>query len=228
MTVADWMRYEDPEALLNDAQRWASNRKMSCFALACLVKIIPLLRDARTKEAIRVLANYLDGKASPADVWHAWHMARDAWNPILDDNGIALAINPNPGGSLERFSARLCSLLAIAAMTAGQADREKVRIAENQRQVRLIHDIFGPLGFRSVPIDSSWLSANVQDLTRTLHKESAFNRLPILADALMEAGCTCTDILSHCGSGGPRVRGCWVVDLLLSAMDAELVRSLPI
>ena len=37
----------------------------------------------------------------------------------------------------------------------------------------------------------------------------------ILADALVEAGCTNEDILSHCRSPGPHVRGCWVVDLLL-------------
>jgi hypothetical protein len=40
-------------------------------------------------------------------------------------------------------------------------------------------------------------------------------RLAVLADALEEAGCTNADILSHCRSPGPHVRGCWVVDLIL-------------
>jgi hypothetical protein len=43
----------------------------------------------------------------------------------------------------------------------------------------------------------------------------ALDRLPILADALEEAGCTDADILAHCRGPGPHVRGCWVVDLLL-------------
>ena len=39
--------------------------------------------------------------------------------------------------------------------------------------------------------------------------------MPILADALEDAGCTNQDILNHCRGGGEHVRGCWVVDLLL-------------
>jgi hypothetical protein len=42
----------------------------------------------------------------------------------------------------------------------------------------------------------------------------AFERMPELADALAEAGCSNPDILSHCHGPGPHVRGCWVVDLL--------------
>jgi hypothetical protein len=38
--------------------------------------------------------------------------------------------------------------------------------------------------------------------------------MPILADALEDAGCTNQDILAHCRAGGEHVRGCWVVDLL--------------
>ena len=39
--------------------------------------------------------------------------------------------------------------------------------------------------------------------------------MPILADALQDAGCDNDDILNHCRDDGPHVRGCWVVDLVL-------------
>ena len=39
--------------------------------------------------------------------------------------------------------------------------------------------------------------------------------MPILADALQDAGCDNDDILTHCRGEGPHVRGCWVVDLVL-------------
>lgn len=39
--------------------------------------------------------------------------------------------------------------------------------------------------------------------------------MPILVDALEEAGCDNADILTHCRSGGPHIRGCWVLDLIL-------------
>ena len=63
--------------------------------------------------------------------------------------------------------------------------------------------------------DPAWLTRDVVALARGIQSEAAFERLPILADALMEAGCDDADILSHCRGGGPHVRGCWVVDLVL-------------
>jgi hypothetical protein len=39
--------------------------------------------------------------------------------------------------------------------------------------------------------------------------------MPILADALEDAGCDNADILQHCRGAGEHVRGCWVVDLVL-------------
>jgi hypothetical protein len=39
--------------------------------------------------------------------------------------------------------------------------------------------------------------------------------MPILADALQDAGCENADILDHCRGPGPHVRGYWVVDLVL-------------
>ncbi len=39
--------------------------------------------------------------------------------------------------------------------------------------------------------------------------------MPILADALMDAGCDNDEIIKYCRSEGQHVRGCWVVDLLL-------------
>jgi hypothetical protein len=55
----------------------------------------------------------------------------------------------------------------------------------------------------------------VLDLAHWIYQERAFDRLPLLADALMDAGCDNDDILSHCRSDRPHVRGCWVIDLLL-------------
>jgi hypothetical protein len=68
---------------------------------------------------------------------------------------------------------------------------------------------------RLPPVDSSWLTENVLRLATAIHAEGAFDRLPILADALEEAGCTNADVLTHWRQPGEHVRGCWVVDLLL-------------
>jgi hypothetical protein len=55
----------------------------------------------------------------------------------------------------------------------------------------------------------------VQTLAQAIYDHKAFDRMPILADALEEAGCTEEDILNHCRQPGEHVNGCWVVDLLL-------------
>jgi hypothetical protein len=67
-----------------------------------------------------------------------------------------------------------------------------------------------------VSIDGTWLAPMVTKLALAIYEERAFDRMPILADALEDAGCTNQDILEHCRGGGDHVRGCWVVDLLLA------------
>jgi hypothetical protein len=52
-------------------------------------------------------------------------------------------------------------------------------------------------------------------LAESIYDDRAFDRLPILADAVEEAGCTDIDILIHCRGPGPHARGCWVVDAIL-------------
>ncbi len=80
--------------------------------------------------------------------------------------------------------------------------------------VRFLRDIFGN-PFRPVTLDPRWLSSTVLDLARTIYDERVWERMPILADALMDASCDNEEILNHCRGEGPHVRGCWVVDLLL-------------
>lgn len=64
-------------------------------------------------------------------------------------------------------------------------------------------------------VDRSCLTTTVKELAHAIYADRAFDRLPILADALEEAGRTDEAILAHCRGPGPHVRGCWVVDLLL-------------
>jgi hypothetical protein len=85
------------------------------------------------------------------------------------------------------------------------------------RQAELLRDLFGN-PFRPLNLDPSWLSwrdGTIPKLAEAIYDERAFDRLPILADALEDAGCTNEDILTHCRQPGEHVRGCWVVDLLL-------------
>jgi hypothetical protein len=61
----------------------------------------------------------------------------------------------------------------------------------------------------------TWNDGTVRRLAEAIYEERAFGRLPILADALLDAGCDNEELIAHCRSEGPHVRGCWAVDLIL-------------
>jgi hypothetical protein len=88
-------------------------------------------------------------------------------------------------------------------------------------QLKSLYCIFGN-PFRPVSVEPAWLTPTVIKLAAVAYEERTLPsgeldsaRLAVLTDALEEAGCTDTDILGHCRSEGPHVRGCWVIDLLL-------------
>jgi hypothetical protein len=78
----------------------------------------------------------------------------------------------------------------------------------------LLRDIFGHR-VRPNSFDPLWRTSDVIGLARAVYEDRAFERLPVLADALMDAGCADEQVLAHCRSDGLHVRGCWVVDLIL-------------
>jgi hypothetical protein len=96
----------------------------------------------------------------------------------------------------------------MEAMRAiGVGESERVRLGA------ILRDIFGN-PFRPVALDASWLTSDVVALARQMYESRDFTAMPILADALQDAGCEDEAVLSHCRSDGPHVRGCWVIDLL--------------
>ncbi len=90
--------------------------------------------------------------------------------------------------------------------------------AECSLQCRLLRCAFGPLPFRPVSVAPAWLTWHdglLASMARQMYDSRDFRDMPVLADALEEAGCDNADILAHCRQPGSHVRGCWVVDLLL-------------
>lgn len=129
-----------------------------------------------------------------------------------------------------RLNGKLARWVAdYAAMAARRAGRI-LGNRERDYQVDLLRDIFGN-PFRAVTTDPAWLAWNDRtspNLAQAIYDEPELpsghfdtGRLAILADALEESGCADADILGHCWSPGPHVRGCWVVDLILSKCDPD-------
>jgi hypothetical protein len=125
----------------------------------------------------------------------------------------AMATNPSrsPSGLAERVYYAIRSDLWASG---NPADYMAVRSREEPNQCALLRDL---LGSASCPkVDRSWLNRNVMAIGKAVDADQAFDQFPILADALEEAGCDNQPLLAHCRDSGSHVRGCWVVDLLLS------------
>jgi hypothetical protein len=80
----------------------------------------------------------------------------------------------------------------------------------------MLRELFGPHPFRTLVANPEWLTSTVVALAQGIYEERAFDRMPILGDALQDAGCTDEDILKHCREPQEaHIRGCWLLDLLL-------------
>src|SRR5438270_8847773 len=85
MTEAEWLAATDPQPMLEALHGRSTDRKIRCFALACLPVIASYLRDERSKQALQVLERYADGHASDEQLHESWQQALGALNAILDD-----------------------------------------------------------------------------------------------------------------------------------------------
>ncbi|VTU00346.1 Uncharacterized protein (Fragment) OS=uncultured bacterium PE=4 SV=1 [Gemmataceae bacterium] len=112
---------------------------------------------------------------------------------------------------------------AIAAAYSGMDDASRAAdVAESvanrtelATECTFLREIFGN-PFRPVTFDPAWRTATVTALAAGIYEEKAFDRLPILADALQDAGCDVDAILDHFRDPtAAHVRGCWALDLVL-------------
>ena len=106
-----------------------------------------------------------------------------------------------------------CELEELDRLQVGTLIDHRERLPGEPVRCAVIRCLFGN-PFRPVAFAPAWNTSAVLALAHTIYDARAFDRLPILADALEDAGCTDSEIIGHCRSGGEHVRGCWVVDLL--------------
>jgi hypothetical protein len=152
--------------------------------------------------------NHVAGAAYCAASAIAYDLLARSGNPTV--RRIASEWTPRtrpPGFSRERWDGDEVEIRRLPAYVQALA-------TEQRSQCSLLRDIFGnPV--RATSIKGEWLTSDAVALASGIYRGKAFDRLPILADALQDAGCDSAEMLGHCRGPGPHVRGCWVVDLLL-------------
>ena len=220
-----------------------SDRKLDLFNLWCCHALRPYLRDRRSLAAVRFAERLVDeGQFDPAEYEAVRLAARqavdelDRWahsaprtraeyrNRRVYAHAAQVASKTLGNDQPSRGVLANSTFTAFAYAWANDSkpdtypDDSPTCIAlrdENfRRQDTVFRDIVGN-PFRPVEFDPYWRTSDVLGLARAVNEDAAFDRLPILADALMDAGCTDDVILGHCRGPGPHIRGCWVVDLAL-------------
>jgi hypothetical protein len=215
---AEWPGSADPRPMLEACRGKVSERKLRLFAVACCRGLGPLLQDPRIITALDVAEQHADGAATQADLEAALRGAAQAQRAqrrkalLYAYAAVMDACGPVGLGAAEK-----------AAWAAAAAADSRATYGEHLRRTRpdlyaslaaLLRDVLGN-PFRPVPVDPSWLTPAVVRLAQSVYDARAFDRLPILADALEQAGCTDAEVLGHCRQPGTHARGCWVIDGLL-------------
>jgi hypothetical protein len=187
-----------------------SKRKWCLLNVAFCRHIWHLITHEKSRQAVEAAEQWADGQitrkalkaamdaAEPYRLGLVGHATQDAPSAAYS------TASPSKAGTV---GTAFCAKAAVGVAGGDAA-------AEEKAQCELIREVLA-YPYRPVTLNPVWLTANVRDLARTIYEERAFERLPILADALMDAGCDNGEVLGHCRSEGPHVRGCWVVDLIL-------------
>lgn len=168
----------------------------------------PPIGDAGFRDAASNARGAAAVAVFPEVVWSAFPLPPNLEyiRPSLGDPG---DLPPRP--SRDRFEATQILNRASAEHESRRADRER---DEESAQCRIYRDVFG-YPFARVEFPQEWRSSTALALARQMYASHDFSGMPILADALQDAGCDHDEILSHCRDAADHVRGCWVADLVL-------------
>ncbi len=228
MTEVEWLHGVKMTPLMNWLRRRGTQRQFYLAGCAAVRAIEDQLPDPKYAELIVLVEQYADGHLAREDLRCAHH--------TLEAEAFAEYLTlQNQGKSSRWLSRRTGPMFAAvhAAMPDGgwEAGFSAMAAATSagkraviwQEQCAILRDIFGN-PFQPVPsVDPSWLTwheGTVPRIAQAIYEQRAFDRLPILADALQEADCQNAVLLDHCRLPGRHVLGCWLLDLLLSKTDS--------
>ena len=220
MTEAEWLACGDPIPLMDLlSDRAPSERKLRLFACACCRRFEQRMTDL-DHAMVAAIGHYAEGLITHEQIYdHAGVPKGTGTHPYYfgytyglgSDVDVARIIREAAGTPAWASATRARASTVDAVRTAGGAAG---RVAEWNRQCVAIRCIFGN-SFRYVPFSREWFTDTVLAIANGMYASGDFSPMPILADALQDAGCENRETLDHCRNPGEHFRGCWVVDGLL-------------
>jgi hypothetical protein len=239
MTEVEWLVCDEVQPMLNvlcgitGVQRLANERRSRLFGGACLRRVVSLFpigsvgvcalihRFATSELACQILDasdRFADGSATATELQWLQGMIPAPFEELISIhdrevkamiNAAYLALTSCP---IEGILPVILHSMAAACTVAMSSQTTK---DEATYQCALFREVFGN-PFRPVTFNPEWRTSTVVALAQQMYESRNFSAMPILADALHDAGCDNEDILNHCRDPkATHVRGCWVVDLVL-------------
>jgi hypothetical protein len=242
MTEAEWLACADPTPMLKCLRGKASARKRRLFAVACCKRFWQRLPDGPSRQAVVVAERFADGQATSQELElaaaHAHRLIRTEGQTVLRAGRQTVTVEG-------RYSHAAYAAYVVASPEASYAARQVAisnpaidddsSVAQEEASVAgakdkgircdLLREIFDNPFHPSPALPTvvlAWNDRTIVRLAQAIYEERQLpagtldtGRLAILADALLDAGCDDEDLIAHCRSAGPHVRGCWAVDLIL-------------
>jgi hypothetical protein len=206
MTEMEWLTRRDDRVMLEHLASTVTHRKLRLLSLEIIRKGPEPWDHPRVAQALLLADQVVEGIQPERALTPFQTLVRQALDALSDSNG------PTKSHLVAAFylleeSPNWRTPYVIRNWIFGGPETDDVVLG-------LLRDIFGN-PFRPVSFDPRWRTADTLGLARGIYEDRAFDRLPLLADALMDAGCADEQVIGHCRSEGAHVRGCWVVDLVL-------------
>ncbi len=242
MSEDEWLTGTDLTAHVRFALDRLSARRQRLLAAGFCRSALDLFDDPDLIKSLDVVERFADGRVPTAEVERARKVCReiaqqayDTYVRRIDDRG------ENGGALRESVRSEFAWALAYAATTPLPIEDVGRRVIWAAAQVRagvvqtmpfpstaleaadaeqhasavaVVREIVGN-PFRPPLFLRDWQTATAVALAAQMYESRDFSAMPILADALQDAGCDDEHVLAHCRGEGPHVRGCWVADLVL-------------
>ena len=227
MTEAEWVATKRPLDILREYPAVWSGRKARLIGCYCLRRVWHLLGDEETRRFVDEVEK--NAEADPNRFADDFPSTFDRYRAAarglgkFGDYWALRAVLSDPPDSLMRLIQIHSSAFARSALLAAGLDpwsdacekqRDEAEAEEKAWQCNLLREVLGN-PFRPVAFPPDLRTSTALAIARGMYESRDFSAMPILADALQDAGSECDDVLSHCRGPGPHVRGCWVVDLAL-------------
>jgi len=187
--------------MLDHLGNMETERKCRLCSVAFCQRLKPHLFPESVQSVLEVAARFADGLATEDEREAAWQLVATS-SPMS---------GPLHMIAIGQTSSDIDFVIENLAWGGSELEPED----ELAVQAAILRDIFGN-PFRPVTFSPAWLTDTGVALARQMYESREFSAMPILADALQDAGCDTADILDHCRDTQlTHARGCWVIDRVL-------------